>query len=525
MKIEAVGIDFGTTNSVICHYKDPKQLNFIPINNKIIVPTIINYRHGLKFGISIDDADILSIKRKIGSNELIENKHVADICCDIFEQIKYGIENYMQGASYKAIVTVPAYFNDIQRNIIKLAALTAGIDVLMILNEPTSAILSNKRLKEGCYLVYDFGGGTFDVSVVLYKEGIFQILGTSGNTELGGDDIDEAISRQFNLSIKDARTLKESGKRNKDIIRIYKEFADKTISICKELLLSLNTKLPKIDHIIMVGGSSKIKTIQNALKEVFGITPTCKNPDTSVAEGAAIKAYHIINKTNHILIDVAPLTLGIEVYGGGVDPIIRRNSRIPCTKSETYTDVNDKQRYLKINIVQGESRIAKKCTRIGQIKLPIKRSNNVFKPRFLIEFKINIEGILKVKATQIGENITEELVINPNYGLTKGRVIENIKALYEDPSQSINKMLENDLMKNAQEAVAVVEKALSEDIELLSKEELEKIQAKIAQIKNSTNSSDKLLLLCHELEEVTNDFAERRIRKILNLNIKKPNLD
>lgn len=518
MKIRAIGIDFGTTNCVIAECSSINETELLTICGKTIIPTIINYNgEKIRFGDHFGDGDISSIKRKIGSNEQICERTVAEVCSDIFSEIKSELDRIVINEQYKTVITVPAYFNDVQRNIVKMSAQQSGLEVLMILNEPTAAILSKPKIKPGIYMVYDFGGGTFDVSIISYSEGIFQVLGTCGDTALGGDDIDEAIAERFNMTIVDARHAKETNQINTDEIRdIYAEFAHRTIEICSELIGNLNSRIDKVDHIIMVGGSSYLGVMQKAVKDRFKVKPKLVDPETSVARGAAMKAYHIINKTNHILIDVNPLTLGVETFGGGVDPIIRRNSRIPCMKSEVYTDISDKQKYLIINIVQGESRWASECTSIGKIRLKINRSNEAIKPRFSVEFKINEEGILNVRASQLGTSVAKEIIINPNYGLTKARVVDEIKRVY-NAEQNIAEQLAKDSAKKAIDMTNVVRQAMDEDPDLLSPEERKNIDAKIEEINKSVNTPDSLMRLCQELEMLTNDFAEKRIRRILEL--------
>lgn len=521
MRINAVGIDFGTTNILVGFCKDGKSVEFVPINNKEIIPSVINYHDGkIRFGEHIDKHDIKSIKRKIGSTKLVHNKPVADICCDMFEQIKKVLDEKFGEELYKCIVTVPAYFNDIQRNLVRAAASAAGLDVLMIFNEPTAALLSYKKLSEGYYLVYDFGGGTFDASVILYKEGVFQVLGTSGDTELGGDDIDAEIAKKLNITLDDAKAIKESGKITKEIREIYDSFADETINICSKLMKSLNARLDKLDRILMVGGSSRIKTMRKRVEDFFGIKPELTDPDTAVGKGAAIKSYHLINKTNHIMVDVVPLTIGIEMFGGGVDPVIKRNSRIPCRRTSVYTTANDRQEYMNLNIVQGESHKASECTSIGRIKMKIVRNPAIPTIRFTVEFKIDIEGILKVRASQLGAGEAQEIIINPHYGLTKGKVMKAIQEIYDDPSQALKARMEEKMIKNAMELANSVEGALKEDGDLATDEEKEKIYAKIEHIRSHYRDIPKLLASCHELETLAQDFAARRIRRILNMDAK-----
>lgn len=513
----AIGIDFGTTNSVIALCNRIGNIKLIEINKKNIIPTIINYSNGISFGKSLNSDDIVSIKREIGFESRIQDKTISEICTDIFKEINNSINKYLNNEKFQAVITVPAYFNDIQRNIIKQSALNSGIDVLSIFNEPTAAILANEEsLTNGIYLVYDFGGGTFDVSVIDFKDGIFQVLGTSGDTYLGGDDIDLEISKKNNISLKEARTLKESGTNTPIIDNIIKKFANKTLVICDTLLKSLKLDKESIDTIVAVGGSAKSKIIQDEINKFFSKKPLIKNPDTSVAIGAAIKAFHIINKTNHVLIDVNPLTLGIELYGGGVDQIIKRNTPIPCKKSEIYTISNDKQRYIDINILQGESELASNCTNIGKIKLEVNNTSKIKKPRFEVVFSINIEGILSVFATQIGTDITKKIVINPSFGLSKEKIINTIKKTYDNADIEIKNRLLNDLQMKAQDLKKVILESLKSDPDVIAKESVDVIKEKLNEIDKNINNINILKSLCNELEDITVQFAEKRIKKLFN---------
>lgn len=513
----AIGIDFGTTNSVIALCNELDNIKLIEMNKKNIIPTIINYSNGIIFGGSVNSDDIVSIKREIGSNAIIQGRTIPDICTDIFKEINNSINKYLNNKKFQAVITVPAYFNDIQRNIVKQSALNAGINVLSIFNEPTAAILANeKSLNNGTYLVYDFGGGTFDVSVISFKDGIFQVLGTSGDTYLGGDDIDLEIAKANNISLKEARILKESNNHTVIIDNIIKKFANKTLDICDKLLKSLKLDKEFIDTIVAVGGSTKSEIIQEEINKFFSKKPLVKDPDTSVAVGAAIKAFHIINKTNHVLIDVNPLTLGIELYGGGVDQIIKRNTPIPCKKSEIYTISNDKQKYLDINILQGESELAANCTKIGKIKLEVNNTSKIKKPRFEVVFSINIEGILSVFATQIGTDITKKIVINPSFGLSKEKIINTIKKTYDNADIEIKNRLLNDLQMKAQDLKKVILESLKSDPDVIAKESVDVIKEKLNEIDKNINNINILKSLCNELEAITVQFAEKRIKKLFN---------
>lgn len=454
MDQKVFGIDFGTTNTVVFSVLGNDLENEF-IDGKKIIKSSFRYinENGLEnfyFGDLFGNDVINSIKRYIGNEDIkFFGRNVESILVDIFSYIFSEIKMKYVQDEYPAVITVPAYFSNKERSIMMRAYEKAGFKVIKILNEPTAAIFAHDIKDSGIYGVYDFGGGTFDFSIIQYKDGVFNVIGTSGDLHLGGDDIDNEIakyiSREFcipfdQLTQNDNKLViqkfKEQFGGNRDLelsihgftksicikvsdmYAIIKSFLVKTFDIMEKLLSEKN--ITYIDKLVLVGGSSKFNCLKGLLHERFNIGEILsKKPDTIVAEGAAKYADYIINLKNNPLIDVTPLTLGIEIFGGFVDAIIPRNSHVPIERTEKYTTNFKGQKYIKIHILQGEREFADCCTSIGEIII----ENNVGKdsyPEIFVTFKIDTDGILTV-TVRVGDNI-KRLDFNPNEDLDKNKV-------------------------------------------------------------------------------------------------------
>ncbi len=475
---KAIGIDFGTSNSLVS-YLDSNEIKIIgDENGNKITPSIIALDKNGKILIGNEAKNgtniISSIKRIIGKKleeihnkdqlpfAIFEEEHLVkikfgkinltatEIAAKIIHKLKIIAENYFQEEISETVITVPAYFNEKSKSEIKKAAKIAGLNVLRLLNEPTAAALAYglDNNSKGTYLIYDLGGGTFDISILQLTKGIFRVLGVSGDSDLGGDDFDKLIYSKIikdlqltNLTQNQTLEIRKISKKIKEnfinsnkviknitisdqnynfslTLKEFKELSkyliNKTISLTKNLIKDLELKNTDIDSIILVGGSTKLPLIYQKLSETFGEKKlfTNLNPDEIVAMGSAIQAHSLTFGSNNLLLDVVPLSVGLETMGGIVEKIIYRNSPIPITKSKEFTTYADGQTGMKFHIVQGERELAKDCISLinFEIKnLPKKESGQI---KVRVDFTIDADGLLTILAFEQESGQEKKVEIN-----------------------------------------------------------------------------------------------------------------
>lgn len=456
-----VGIDLGTSNSVIA-ISENGNVRTIPVANwnhgtPNILPSLVDCtteKLEINTG-EIKPYTVSSIKRFIGSDKTFLGHSPSEISGIILKHLVKSCEEYLGRKVEQAIVTVPAYFDDIQRLATKLAASFADLKVMRLVNEPTAAAIAYglENGKNEKIAVYDLGGGTFDFSVLNISNGVFQVLATAGNTQLGGDDIDRDIAEfccarygaNFNsLDEEDkkkclatAKELKE--KKTKSVFLVLKTFTaefyiepnelkgiifkrlEETKTIAEAALKDAELSFSDLDNLILIGGMTKSSEVRKFARENFAcnVLDTI-NPDETVAIGAAKYAESIISAEHHsLLIDVTPLTLGVETLGGNVDPVIFRNSPIPFEQTVQYTTAENNQKKMFINVVQGENNSVENCRSLGRFELDNIPPMPAGVARINVDFKIDVNGILHVSAWE--NNSTEKISVNiePSEGLTE----------------------------------------------------------------------------------------------------------
>ena len=472
-----VGIDLGTTVSVVSYIKDGIPV-VCGINCSATTPSIVNYSEdqvivGREAICKVDfGATVFSAKRYMGTENTFHGKNPIEISADILSYLKRNIERNLERKIDAAVITVPAHFTDAQRTATKHAASIAGIRVLRLINEPTAAAIAfglNKK-KDGIFAVYDFGGGTFDFSVLRLTNGIFQVLATGGDNYLGGDDIDNAIlhynSQLCELEIEEnekisgklvAKFLKEHLADEADIKKefVYKNksyvfqlthdvlqkvshnFLQKTLEISNQVLLDANVTSSILDGIIMIGGMTKLKLVREEVQKHFSIKIFDNiNPEEAVALGAAIYADSITQKDhNLLLIDVVPLTLGIETLGGGVDKIIYRNTPIPIVEKREYTTYQDNQTGITFRIVQGERPLASECQSIVNFELSGIPPMPAGMPRIEVEFSVDVNGLLKIEAQDRKTSIRQTVTVDPSSGLSIDKITSILGKAAENQNE------------------------------------------------------------------------------------------
>jgi len=501
-----VGIDLGTTNSLVAYMQGdlptviPGEdgLNLVPSvvaldeKNQVIVGNAAR-----KYLIETPERAVYSVKRLMGRGvediqeelklfpfRLAEDLQAGEvlriligertytppeISALVLRQLKWNAERFFGGPVKKAVITVPAYFNDAQRQATKDAGRIAGLDVLRLVNEPTAASLAYglDKKKNGIVAVYDLGGGTFDISILRLHDGIFEVIATNGDTHLGGDDIDnllitiavddirgdlgldvrrngEAVAR-IRKAVIEAKIVLSSqpsanldvelpgGKRYRREIKremfeqLIQPIVERTVGPCKQALKDAGLKPAQIDEVVLVGGSTRIPKVRQLVKDLFGRVPhTDLNPDEVVALGAAVQA-NILGGGSQItkemlLLDVTPLSLGIEVAGGVTDKIILRNSTIPASATQYYTTQVDGQKNVAIHVLQGERELARDCRSLARFDLKGVPPMAAGMPRIEVKFLIDANGILHVSAREQRSGKEAEIEVQPSYGLTDEQV-------------------------------------------------------------------------------------------------------
>lgn len=566
-----VGIDLGTTNSVIAWMKPDGNVEVIPNSEgSRITPSVVAFTKtgeilvgepAKRQMILNPDRTIKSIKRKMGSDYKvrIDDKEYTpqEISALILKKLKKDAESYLGGEIKRAVITCPAYFNDAQRQATKEAGIIAGLEVLRIINEPTAAALAyglDKKSGEQKVLVYDLGGGTFDVSILEIGDGVIEVIATSGNNHLGGDDFDqrlidwmaEEFKKQYGVDLREDKQalqrLRDAAEKAKIELSTKLEtevnlpFITATSSgplhlemrITRSLFESLTKDLVEmtrgpieralsdaklspndIDEIILVGGMTRVPMIQNFIKDIFGKEPNKGvNPDEAVAIGAAIQSAILAGEEGAkgrdiVLVDVTPLTLGIEIKGGLFEPIIPRNTKIPVKKSKIFTTVEDYQTEVEIRVYQGERSMAKDNIFLGSFKLvgipPAPRGV----PQIEVTFDIDSDGIVNVSAKDLGSGKEQTMVVTGRHKLTEEeikRMIEDAKR-YEEQDKKLREEVE--LKNKADDLAYSVEKSLKEYGDKLPADLKKRIEDLIRDLRDAINKNDipKVKMLFDDLQK------------------------
>jgi Fe-S protein assembly chaperone HscA len=588
-----VGIDLGTTNSLVAWMNLGRPEVILGADSDKLVPSVVSLTPAgdLIVGnaarqelIDHPDRTIYSAKRLMGrgvadvQDELkLFPFHIADdsdsvihvklgektftpqeISAIILRQLKTNAETALGETISKAVITVPAYFNDAQRQATRDAGRIAGLEVLRLVNEPTAAALAyglDKR-KEGIIAVYDLGGGTFDISILKLQEGIFEVLATNGDTHLGGDDIDNRLLRialedlqsewgedlsHFGEAVqtlrRDVIRAKESlsflpiaqiefdwhGKHyHREITRelfegLIKDIVDRTLGPCRNCMKDAGVTPEQIDEVVMVGGSTRIPMVRSAVEVLFRAKPhTELNPDEVVALGAAVQA-GILSGTveDQLLLDVTPLSLGIEIYGGVVSKIIHRNSTIPASASESFTTGVDGQTNVLIHVVQGERELAKDCRSLARFDLKDIAPMPAGMARIEVRFLIDANGILNVTARDARTGKEQSVDVTPSHGLT----LEQVEAMYQASIDNAEEDLQAAQVAQARvDADAIlmaVDKAKRNDAYLdLPDDERAIIEDAIRQLQTVYHGADHHLI--REKIDVLNDVTHHLAENMMN---------
>jgi len=575
-----VGIDFGTTNSLIAISQNYHAEIIKMDNGKDIVPSTIGKDSSGKISIGENDDIIRSIKRvfaksskEIKNNtnlkilsevfsfekempELLVNDNklsIPVIASEIFKYLKEQAEIVLSTNLEKAVISVPAYFDDSAKGQVLLAAKLAGLEVMRLIAEPTAAAYAYglNKSENGTYLVYDLGGGTFDTSILNMHEEILQVVSVGGDNMLGGDDIDlslaEYIAKKTNADITKELILKaKSVKENLsyaekvdvnisghkisisrfDYQKIIFPIIDKTIKISKETLY--NAEDHNLDGIILVGGSTRIPLISKKLKDTFGVPIFSEiDQDRVVAIGAAMQAENLSSQSGSLLIDVVPLSFGLELYGGLVEKLIMRNTSIPFSVTKEFTTHVDNQTGMKFHIVQGEREKAEDCRSLAHFELTDILPAKSGIAKIEVTFSIDADGILSVTSRDKLTSKVHNIDIKPSYGMDEKKVNELLNEAFENAQEDHEAKLLIESRQSANSLIDSLEKAISETPDILSKKDMAEIKGEIDSLQKivNLNNRDNILIKIDSLNKLANIFIQRHLDKGVELYLKNKHVD
>ena len=565
----SVGIDLGTTHSLIAK-KDGENLTFFKDNSNVLIPSIVSHENGkLIVGDLNSINSVKSIKRLVGvTSKELHAINFEDLEVDSSEDLpkvslgnnKYNAielssqillhlceiaQSYENTSVNSAVITVPAYFNDMQRQATKLAAEMVDIKVLRLISEPTAAAIAYgiDDKKTGNFIVYDLGGGTFDVSILSIEKGVFKVLSTKGDTHLGGDDIDRLLNKYlldnyphltklhktelYNLSkflkhgLSDKNTITNE-KHNvsidlNDFNKLINPLIEKTLKLLNEAIIESKVDINDIKNIILVGGSSRLKIIKSKLNEIYKINILDDlNPDTVVAEGAAIQAEVLSGnaRDDFLLLDVLPLSLGIETYGGLSEKVIHRNTPIPSSSEKTFTTFKDGQTKMMINVVQGEREDISECISLAQFILSDIPPLVAGAARIKVRFQVDADGLLTVSAKEETSDKETTIEIKPSHGLTPELIQNMISTSNNKAENDKNYRALKESIVEAERAIYAIEEALKVDSnDLLNQTELDLINQAIDNLQDALLSKniDTIKLANDNLEKTSEFYVERRM--------------
>lgn len=582
-----VGIDLGTTNSLVAiiHPETKLPTALKEFDGSSIVPSVVHFDSfgnvevgaAAKPYLETDPANtIFSAKRLMGKSyndiqthqdffayKIIDDNKDSLVKVQVGDQfyspielsghiltaLKNRAEHILKTPVNKAVITVPAYFNDSQRQATRDAGKLAGLDVLRIINEPTAASLAYglglDPSEEKTIAVYDLGGGTFDISILRISGGVFEVLSTNGDTYLGGDDLDRAIIEYWMGlmkidSLDDTKSLKQQLRLAAEEAKIAlsnathfeTNFAGEKLSITKEIFESLITpilnktmeccakamkdaglKVADINTVLMVGGSTRVPLVKNTVSKYFNqVVNDSVNPDEVVALGAAVQADILAgNNQSMLLLDITPLSLGIETMGGLMDVLLPRNSKIPTQAGRQYTTQKDGQSGIQIAIYQGERDLVKANRKLGEFTLSGIPSMPAGLPKVDVQFLINADGILQVRAKELRTGLTQSIDIKPQYGLTDAEVEQRLMDSITYAKEDIATRALVEAKTEAEQILSVTEKFMSKNVSLLTKEELMQTAEAMQALQLAITMEDKNLIQgkTEALNELTRPFAER----------------
>ncbi len=599
---KVIGIDLGTTNSVVAHVRDSRPVALVNCDGTALLPSVVYYGPrgnvivgsnaqpfaqrepgrtitsvkrfmgraaddpqtqtlgAYKFKAPSSEADARVVRFDLGADG---DRTAVEVSAEILKSLRQSAVEQLNAVG-AAVITVPAYFDDAQRQATKDAARLAGLEVLRLINEPTAAALAYglEKQQNGVFVVFDLGGGTFDVTILRLEDGIFQVMSTGGDSALGGDDMDRLLAHELlplmgfeldaagntsappeiiSLALETARSAKHALTDNAEVLlelpkrgggvvehRLTRQHFEELIAAllartgrsCKRALRDASLAPADVDGVILVGGSTRVPQVRAFVAELFGKPPLSDiDPDLVVAYGAALQAELLATSSDEILLlDVLPLSLGIETMGGGVDKVLPRNSTIPVGARSTFTTFADNQTGFEIHVVQGERELAGDCRSLARFTLKGIPPMPAGMARLDVEFHVDADGLLAVHAKELTTGIEQKVEVKPSYGLTDEQVEEMLIAALDFGEADLEARRLADARVEGQRILTATQKALASDHDLLADAEraaVEQAVADLAQAIAGAKQASALQLRVDSLEDVTHAWAGRRMDRAI----------